>query len=332
MSRSLTIAGVTARPGEKGYGAVLLPDLFADGQPMELPFIIINGSEEGPRLYIQIAQHPTEVYALEGVYKVLGDLNPKKLSGSVTFSIPNPVGFRFAMYFGSLITHDINRVGLGDPNGSLMQRIVNAWWTNFVKDKADYVIDLHGTPQETFVYYEAHGVSPGVPVEVANKSEKMAKLFSAKILMKQIDPYGGGSSFRGACVDNGIPAIVPEVSTEGASITAQGLKNIMVDLGMIEEKIKLPPKQYVLKWVADPGASAVRNNKAGAFIATVKIGDLVKKGDKVGIIYSPRTLSQVETLFAPRDGYVSSVRSYPIKTAGETVLSIDEVLEVIENP
>lgn len=331
MSEGVTIAGVTAHRGEKAYGAVLLPDLFADGQPMELPFIIMNGAKDGPRLYIQIAQHPMEVYGLEGVYKVLGDLNPKKLSGTVTFSLPNPIGFRFAMYFGNLITHDINRVGNGDPNGSLMQRIVHAWWTNFVKGKADYVIDLHGTPPETFVYYEAHGVSPGVPKEVAEKSERMAKLFSAKILMKQIDPYGGGNSFRGACVDNGIPAIVPEVSPEGAPVTAQGLRNIMVDLGMIEGKIKLPPKQYVLKWVADPRASAVRNNKAGAFIPNVKIGDTVKKGDKVGIIYSPRTLSEVETLTAHRDGYVSSIRAYPIKTVGESVLSIDEVLGVIDN-
>ena len=331
MSKSVTIAGVTAEPGKKVYGAVSVPDLFADGQPMEIPFIVFNGSKAGPRLHIQIAQHPTEVQGLEGVYKALGNLNPKKLSGVVTFSLPNPIGFRFAMYFGNLITHDINRVGYGNPNGSLMERIVYAWWINFVKDKADYVIDIHGTPPETFVYYEAHGISPGVPEEVAVKSERMAKLFSAKILMKQIDPYGGGKSFRGACVDDGIPAIVPEVAPDGAKMTEKGLRNIMIDLGMIEGKIELPSKQYIVKWVADPRASAVRNTKAGAFIPSVKIGDTVKKGDKVGVIYSPRTLEEIETLKAHRDGFVSSIRTYPIKSVGETVMSIEEILEVIKN-
>ncbi len=138
MNKSVTIAGVTAESGQKAYGAASVSDLFADGQPLEIPFIIINGSKDGPRLYIQVAQHPAEIWGLEGVYRVLADLDPKDLSGVITFSIPNPIGFRFGTYY-TLITHDINRVGFGDPNGSLMERIVNAWWVNFVKDKVDYI-------------------------------------------------------------------------------------------------------------------------------------------------------------------------------------------------
>jgi hypothetical protein len=330
MSKSVTIAGVTAAPGKKAYGMVAVPDLFADGQPLEIPFIIINGSKDGPRLHLQVAQHPTEVHGLEGIRRVLADLDPRKLSGVITFSLPNPVGFRFATYFGRTITHDINRVLYGNPNGSVMERIVYAWWVNFVKDMADYVIDFHGTPSETFVYYEAHGVSPGVPEEVAEKSERMAKIFGAKLLKKETDPYGGGKSFRGACVDNGIPAIVPEVAVDGADVSERGLRNILVDLGMIEGKIELPAKQYILKWGVD-SATTVINSKAGVFTPSVKIGDVVKRGDKVGIIYSPRTLKELEVLTAHRDGYVSSIQPNLVKSVGESVMQIEEILEVIEN-
>jgi len=132
-------------------------------------------------------------------------------------------------------------------------------------------------------------------------------------------------------VDDGIPAIVPEVAPDGAKMTEKGLRNIMIDLGMIEGKIELPSKQYIVKWVADPRASAVRNTKPGGFIPSVKIGNTVKKGDKVGVMYSPRTLEEVETLTAHRDGFISSIRTYPIKSVGETVMSIDEILEVVEN-
>ena len=118
MSKLVTIAGVTADFGQKAYGVVTIQDLFADGQPMEIPFIIINGKKDGPRLHIQIAQHPDEIYGLEGARRVFAGLDPQKLSGVVTFCLPNPVGFRFATYFGSVITHDINRVGAGDPKGS----------------------------------------------------------------------------------------------------------------------------------------------------------------------------------------------------------------------
>ncbi len=337
MERNLKIAGVTATPGERTYGVVTVSNLFADGQPLEIPFIIMNGREDGPWLYIQVAQHPTEIWGLEGVYRLLSNLDPEELSGAVTFSLPNPLGFRFAQYFvseraqASYITHDINRVLYGDPNGSLMERIVYAWWVNFVKDKADYVVDIHGVPPKTFVFYEAHGVSPGVPEEVAEKSERMALLFGAEFVMKQVEPYGGGKSFRGACVDHGIPAIVPEVAVGDADVTERGLQNIMVDLGMIEGEIELPEKQYILKWVADPKVSAVRTSKGGCFIPSVKVGDIVEEGDEVGVIYSPRTFEVIETLKAHRDGYVSSMRTYPVKVAGEPVMSIMGILEVIEN-
>jgi len=338
MNKSVTIAGVTAEPGQKAYGAVTVPDLFADGQPLEIPFIVINGSKDGPWLYIQVAQHAGEIHALEGIRRVLADLDPKNLSGAITFCLPNPIGFRFSTYW-EVLTPQMNRVGFGDPNGTLTERIVNAWWVNFVKDKADYVIDFHtgrrGSP--VWVFYEGQGVTPGVSKGVVDKSERIAMVFGAELLYKETEPYGGGNTFRGACVKDGIPAIVPELDGQltfvesVVELAVRGLKNIMVDLGMIEGKIELPAKQYILKWVADPKVSAVRNNKGGVFIPSVKVGDIVKKGDKVGIIYSPRTLQEIETLTAHRDGYVFSIPENPVKSAGESVVSIVEILEVIEN-
>lgn len=328
---TVTIAGVSAAPGEKAYGVVRVDDLFADGQALEVPFIIFNGAKDGPRLHVMVAQHPNEVYSLEGVRRVLSKLDPKKLSGVVTFCLPNPVGFRFGLYYGRVMTHDINRVLSGNPEGSLMERIVNSWWVSFVEGKADYVVDLHGVPPETFVYYEAHGVSPGVAEEVAAKSERLARMFGATMLKKETEDYGGGKSFRGACVDAGIPAIVPEVATGGADLSERGLRNILVDLGMIKGKIELPDKQYVLNWEADPKASAVTCRKGGAFTPTVKIGDTVRKGQRVGFMYSPRTLEEIESVKAHRAGYVSSVSEVPVKSAGETLLNVEEVLEVFEN-
>jgi predicted deacylase len=331
MTKKVTIAGVSANPGEKAYGVVRVPDLFADGQDLEIPFIIYNGAKDGPWMHLQVAQHPNEVYSLDGIRRVIADLDPKKLSGVITFCIPNTVGFRFGLYYGKIITHDINRVLAGNPEGTVMERIANAWWVNFVENKADYVIDFHGVPQETFVFYEAHGVSPDVPKEVNDKSERMAKLYSARVLKKETEAYGGGNSFRGACVDHGIPAIVPEVATDGADLSEIGLRNILVDLGMIKGEIKLPTKQYILKWETDSKAGTVFNKKAGFFRSLVKVGDLVKTGDKIGIIFNPRTLQDVEKLLAPRKGYVSSIQPFPVKSVNENIMQIDEILEEIIN-
>ncbi len=338
MNKSIPIAGVTAEPGQKAYGAVTVPDLFADGQSLEIPFIIINGSKDGPWLYIQVAQHASEVQALEGIRRVLANLDPKNLSGAITFCLPNPLGFSFPTCW-EVMTPKMNRVGFGDPNGTVTERIVNAWYVNFVKDKADYVIDFHtgrrGSP--VWVFYEGHGVSPEVSKEVNEKSERMARVFGAELLHKETETYGGGNTFRASCVKNGIPAIVPELAGHSifvesvVQIAARGLKNIMIDLGMMEGEIELPAKQYILKWVVDEKVSAVTNSKGGVFIPSVEMGDIVKKGDKVGIIYSPRTLQEIETLTAHKDGYVFSIAEDPVKNAGDSVIQIEEILEVLEN-
>jgi predicted deacylase len=170
-----------------------------------------------------------------------------------------------------------------------------------------------------------------VPEEVAEKSERMALLYSCDFVLKQLEPYGGGTSFRGACVDHGIPAIVPEVAPGGADVTERGVRNIMVDLGMMEGEIELPEEQHILKWVADRRAAAVATNKGGCFIPSVEMGDVVEEGDEVGVVYSPRTFEVIETLRAHRNGYVSSIRKYPVKSAGEAVMSILEILEVVRN-
>lgn len=331
MNESIKIGEITVDSGKIGYGNIKICDLFADGQPLEIPFTIINGNEKGPCLYIQIAQHPNETWGLTGVYNVLKAIDPEALKGTIIFSLPNPVGFRFASYYPPYITHDINRVGIGNPEGTLMERIVDSWWINFVEGKADYVIDIHGVPQETFVYYEAEGVSPDIPKEVAQKSERMAILFGSKSIQKQLEAYGSGSSFRGACVDHGIPAIVPEVSTDGAGITETGIKNIMIDLDMIKGNIQLPDIQYILKWTNDRKATNLTCSRGGCFLPKVKVGDIVKSGDEIGILYNPRNLKVIMDLKAHKDGYISSINNNPVKVAGESLLTILDILEIKQN-
>ena len=63
----------------------------------------------------------------------------------------------------------------------------------------------------------------------------------------------------------------------------------------------------------------------------VRIGDVVEEGDEVAVIYSPRSFEVLETLKAHRDGYVSTIRKYPVKSAGEAVMSILEILDVVKN-
>ena len=65
MGGTITVGGVDVEPGSRGVGCLTLPDFFADGQSVEIPFVVVNGASPGPCLYVQVAQHGSEVQGLD---------------------------------------------------------------------------------------------------------------------------------------------------------------------------------------------------------------------------------------------------------------------------
>jgi len=102
-------------------------------------------------------------------------------------------------------------------------------------------------------------------------------------------------------------------------------------MGMIDGEIVLPERQTVLKWTADPKQSGVFASRGGIFIPCVSLGDIVDKSEEVGLIYSPRTFEVLERLVAPQKGYIFNVRENPVVNAGDRVVAIPEIIEVLEN-
>jgi len=233
----------------------------------------------------------------------------------------------------------MNRVWPGKQEGSLTERMAYSIWTNLIKGKAEYLIDFHTGRRSApvWTFYEAHGVSPGVAKEVAEKSERMATIFGSELIYLETAAYGEGKTCRGAAVDQGIPAIVPEIggeshfNTDQIEITYRGLKNIMIDLGMISGKIILPKKQTVIKWIPDEDKISARASKGGIFLPKVKIGDRVKKGSILGIIYSPRTFEEIANITSPQDGIIFSIDEDPIVVAGQSIVRTPEIIKEIIN-
>ncbi|MCW4036233.1 MAG: hypothetical protein NWE75_03480 [Candidatus Bathyarchaeota archaeon] len=57
VSDPVKIGECKVEPGTRGSRCLVLTDFFADGQPVEIPFLVVNGAEPGRCLYIQVAQH-----------------------------------------------------------------------------------------------------------------------------------------------------------------------------------------------------------------------------------------------------------------------------------
>jgi len=340
VSRTITIGGCRVEAGRRACGCLTLPDFFADGQSVEIPFLVVNGARPGLRLYVQVAQHGSEVQGLEAVRQLLEGLDEGEMSGTLIYCLPNPLAFRERVRATMFDPRPggMNRIWPGDPEGSLTERMAHAVWSELVSG-ADAVVDLHTGNRHApvWVFYEAHGVSEKASKETSERSGEMARLFGAPLLYVETEPYGGRKTLRACCVDEGMPAIVPELGGAGyfdegiVRLVVRGLRNIIVDMGMMDGEVELPERQTVLKWTADPKEAGVFAGKGGVFLPRVNLGDTVKMGEEVGIIYSPRTFRVLERLVAPQDGYVFSVRENPVVNAGDRVLAVPEIIEVLEN-
>ena len=340
MSGTVTVGGCRVKAGNRVYGCLTLPDFFADGQSVEIPFLVVNGAKPGPRLYVQVAQHGSEVQGLEAVRRLMEELDEEQMAGVLIYCLPNPLAFRERVRATMFDPRQggMNRIWPGDPEGSLTERMAHKVWTELVKG-VDAVVDLHTGSRHApvWVFYEAHGVSEKASKDTSDRSEEMARLFGAPLLYVETEPYGGRKTLRACCVDEGIPAIVPELGGAGyfddeiVRLVVRGLRNIMVDMGMIDGEVELPDRQTLLKWTADPREAGVFAGKGGVFLPGVSLGDTVKKGDEVGVIYSPRTFRVLERLVAPQDGYVFSIRENPVVNAGDWVIAVPEIIEVLEN-
>jgi predicted deacylase len=340
LNDPIVVAGLTVQPGEKRLGLLTIPEFFADGQSIEIPFTVLHGKEKGKTLYVQVAQHGSEVMGLEAIRRLMSGLDPALMEGTLIYCLPNPLAFREktrATVFDPK-PGGMNRVWPGDPDGSLTERMAHMIWTELVSH-ADEVVDLHtaGRGAPVWVFYEADGVSELAPRETALRSEEMAYLFGAPILYIEAEAYGGRKTLRANCVDNGIPAIVPELGgfsqfdEEIVTIAYNGVRNIMINLGIIEGDMVIPEKQVKLEWLAEMKKFYVYAKKGGIFVPEVKLGDVVKKDERIGVIYSPRTFEVLDELKAPQDGYIFTIREDPVAHIGDPLISVPKLLERIKN-
>ena len=340
MDEPFRVGNISVPSGEKALGNLVIPDFFADGQALEIPYMIINGVKPGPCLYIQVAQHGSEVMGLDAMRRLILELDPFNMSGTLIYCLPNPLAFRERRRTTLLdpVPGGMNRVWPGDPDGSATERIADLIWTKLVRHATE-AIDLHTGERHSpaWVFYEADEVSEKATAETARRSEEMAHLFGAPVLYVETEPYGGRKTLRACCVDKGIPSIVPELSGSGyfdediILLAHKGIRNIMVYLGMLEGEIKLPKRQWKLKWTSNSKNYTSIARKGGIFIPDIHLGEVVEKGHELGFIYSPRDFMILEHVKAPRKGYVFYIRENPVVHQGERLVIVPEIIEEIRN-
>ena len=315
---SIKIGNSIIQRGEKIRGCLKVAE--ASTHDVALPYIVIHGAREGPKLCVLGGAHPLEYAGIEGVLKVANEVEPKDLKGTLLLlPLVNTDGFHARAAFNNPIDYvNQNRVYPGDPKGTMSRRVASLVFDEFVS-KAGYLIDSHGGDlTEDINKY----------VIIANTNDKKLK----KTMIDMATCYDShfiqttnivGSS-KEAMTKYNIPCITPETGTpypvkaDDVNWHRNGIINVMKFLGMLSGEPKLKKQSL------DPVVHKVVAEHGGLWVQIIDAGARVKEGDLLGEIIS-LTGETLEKIKAPSKGVISTTRTSVTVNQGDVLAQIAEV-------
>jgi predicted deacylase len=313
MKQALKVGEVSAEPGRRNHGPATWVEL-RDGSRVHLPVILLNGQDEGPRVVINCATHPTELVGYAAIQILTRQIDATKLKGSIiAFPISNPLGMQWGEY---ITPHDYVNMYVaypGSKDGSITSRLANFIWENASKS-ADLVMDVHENVKPCLHFsYVAHCEDQ----KVENKALEAAKAFGLTI----IRPKGefalagmkpGDVEYVDALLANGVPAFTPELEAgtdltmgeewTSVRVAVRGMMNVLRKMEMIQGS---PEPQTEVKVFSGNFAFYGMSiaNRGGIVNRLVDVGVKLKKGTAIATVLNPYG-EVIETLKIPVDGYL----------------------------
>ena len=325
----MEIAGVTVAKATKRRHAIELVEL-ADGTRVSLPALFVNGATTGPRLYLGAAIHGDEVNGVAILGRVLSELDPSRLAGSiVAVLVQNPLALhadhRLALshYLKSPLDQapaDPWTCFPGNADGSLAERIAHILF-GLIRT-CDAAIDLH-TPTRGGRYVPISILPPSALGEAAQRAEALAVAFGSGYVVKT----DKGMYVRDGilCVEAtraGVPAFTFEIGEGGrlepemVDIGARCVRNALRHLTMMDGKPEPPAHTVRVREFI-----GVRAYRGGLLTTHVELGAPVRRGDVLARITSVYG-EEIEAIRCPADGIF--IRSTTLSTvaAGERVVTV----------
>lgn len=293
VNRSLVLLG-TEVPPATSTRLHWTPINSFEGIAASSPVLVVHGAKPGPALCLTAAVHGDELNGIEIVRRVLYNLDPDKLSGTVIgVPIVNLQGFRRgSRYLPD--RRDLNRYFPGDPAGSSAARIAHSFFTEVISH-CTVLVDLH-----TGSFYRAN-----LPQLRANLRDQRVLEFSQGFdgtVVLHSD--GAPGTLRQAALAAGIPAVALEagepmrLQEREVDHGVRSIQSLLGKMGMVKKVSRWgnpEPVYYQSIWV--------RADHGGILFSEVDLGKRVRRDDVLGTVTDPITNVRTEIL-APYSGRV----------------------------
>lgn len=283
------------------------------GVPWKIPLVIIRGLEKGPTLGITAAVHGDELNGISTIFKLIDQIDPKKLKGNlVLVPISNVPGYLMNQRLFS-DNVDLNRIMPGKPEGSTSNLYAHQF-TSKIVSKFNYLLDLHTA---------SHGRVNSLYLRADIDSEEtrtLAYLQNPQIIVRKFDENG---TLRAWANDNGIPAITIEIGNSNAfqhsliDETLDGILNTMKFLEMIDGEVL----DLVTNATVCDNSYWIYSNKGGIVDVLPRLADTISTGEIIAKVYD--VFGEVkETIRADRSGVVIGKNVRPNCNAGTRILHL----------
>lgn len=258
------------------------------------PIIVVNGATPGKTLCLTGAVHGDELNGIEMVRRVVFDIDPAKLTGTIIgVPVANIMGFRRnSRYLPD--RRDWNRYFPGNTHGSSASRLAHSFFTKIIMH-CDSLVDLHtGSFHRTNL--------PQLRADLAD--ENVARLAQSFGAIAVLNGRGNPNSLRAAAVRAGIPAVTLEAGEPMAmqrEVVEEGVKAIntlLAKTGMYGKQqrwTRIAPVYYRSAWV--------RANQSGILFSKATLGQRVKEEDILGTVTDPITNART-TIKSPYNGRI----------------------------
>ncbi|WP_235831018.1 succinylglutamate desuccinylase/aspartoacylase family protein [Flavobacterium ustbae] len=293
-----------------------------------MPVTIISGKEKGPVFTIIAGIHGYEYPPISAVQELLKEIDPKKLNGTlVVVPIANVGSFYRRTPFVNPADHkNLNNAFPGSETGTITEQIAN-YITKEIIPQSDVFLDIHGGDANEdllpFVCYYNNTEEEKKTLLSAKLSEisginhivsypyTITKTEPAKYAFKQASQNGKTAlSIEAGKLGN--------VQTESVHLIKKAVYNMLNYMEMYSNgtaSVKNPSAVYL------DNQGYVKAEISGIFHSTLKSGDYIKKGDKIGFVSDEfgKVLMEVKS---PSTGIILYKIGTPPVNKGETVFCI----------
>jgi uncharacterized protein len=309
------------------------------GQEFFLRVFRFRGSGQGPAVYMQAGLHANEMPGVVALDRLILRLEAAekdgRLSGSVTL-VPqaNPIGLAQAVFGETLGRFDVNsRINFNrsfpkDTTESSPGRLASERLKSILLALAvetDVVLDLHCDDEgPVYLYVAEHQIAEG---------RRLARAVQATVILTE-PSYDLGtfdltalarwaaqnrpdeSRFAATIELRGMIDVTPEF----AERDADGLYRYLVDLGVVIDRLPEIVAADPVSGDSD-AAQLIAVPVPGALLFDAKVGDWVKKGDRLAVVVSDAGTDHHEIL-SPHNGLVMSRWCQRFIRRGEYVMKV----------